>query len=145
MRRRRATIVAGLLAMTGLFMSGCGGPARAGGPDDAVTLRIDNDGAQALRCVVLFGHWVSLELGVIGAGASNALAMMRDAGDGSLYIARDDGRAMMIENVVCGADGAWAETLGQVPLLPVRSSREQDLRTSCRIGDRVTCTPPSGP
>ncbi|MGH6930309.1 MAG: hypothetical protein ACREEV_18470 [Dongiaceae bacterium] len=144
MWRRRATIVAALLAVVGLLVSGSGEPARADGTDDAVTLRIGNDGSQALRCVVLFGHWVSLDLGVVGAGASRALAMMRDAGDGSLYVPRDDGRAMMIENVVCGADGAWAETLGQVPLLPVRSSRERDMRTSCRIDDRVICTPPGG-
>jgi hypothetical protein len=144
MRCRRATIVAGLLAMTGLLTWGSGEAAPAGGPDHAVTLRIGNDGAQALRCVVLFGHWVSLDLGVIGAGDSHALAMMRDPGDGSLYVARNDGREMMIENVVCGADHAWAETLGQIPLLPVRSSSAQELRTSCRIDDRVTCTPPRG-
>ncbi len=144
MRRRRATIVAALLAIVGLLVWARDEPVRAGGSDDAVTLHIGNDGAEVLRCVVLFGHWVSLDLGVVGAGASHALAMMRDSSDGSLYVARDDGRAMMIENVVCGADGAWAETLGQVPLLPVRSSGEQELRTSCRIDDRVTCTPPSG-
>jgi hypothetical protein len=141
MRPRRAAII-GLLSLSAFFIPGCGESSRADTPDAAVTLRIDNDGAQALRCVLLFGHWVTLELGIIDAGASHALAMMRDAGDGALYVFRGDGRKLMIENVVCGADRAWTETLGQVPLLPVRDSREREWRTSCRIDERLNCTLP---
>jgi hypothetical protein len=141
MHSRRAAIIGGF-ALSALLSAGRGEPARASAPDDAVTLRIANDGAQALRCVLLFGHWVTLELGIIEAGASQALAMMRDAGDGSLYVLRDDGRELMIENVVCGADRSWTETFGQIPLLPVRASRERTFRTSCRIDERVNCTPP---
>ena len=138
----RAAIIGGLLLLSALLGAGRGEPARAGAPDDAVTLRIANDGGEVLRCVLLFGHWVTLELGVIDAGASQALAMMRDAGDGSLYVLREDGRKMMIENVVCGGDHAWAETLGQLDLLPVRESRERKFRTSCRIDERLDCTLP---
>jgi hypothetical protein len=138
----RAAIIGGLLVLSALLGTGCSGPAPIGAPDDPVILRITNDGAHALRCVVLFGHWVTRELGTIDAGASHDLAMMRDSGDGSLYVLRDDGRKLMIENVVCGADRAWTETLGQVPLLPVRESRERELRTSCRVDERVGCTPP---
>ena len=138
---RRATI-GGLLVLSALLGAGRSEPTRAGAPDGAVTLRIANDGPEALRCVLLFGHWITLELGIIDASASHALSMMRDAGDGSLYVHRDDGRKMMIENVVCGVDSAWAETLGQIPLLPVRESRERELQTSCRIDERLTCTLP---
>jgi hypothetical protein len=140
--RMRAAAIVGLLALSALLGAGRGEPARAGAPGDAVTLRIANDGTEALRCVVLFGHWVTLDLGIIDAGASHALAMMRDAGDGSLYVLREDGRSMMIENVVCGADAAWAETLGQISLLPVRDVREREFRTSCRINERLNCTLP---
>jgi hypothetical protein len=122
-------------------MSGCES-SRAGGTDEAVALRIANDGTQALRCVLLFGHWVTRDLGIIDAGASHDLTMIRDPRDGSLYVLRDDGRELMIENVVCGADRAWAETLGQVPLLPVRDSRDRELWTSCRIDERLDCTLP---
>jgi hypothetical protein len=131
-----------LLVLSALLSTARGESARAGATDDAVMLRIVNDGAQALRCVLLFGHWVTLELGIIDAGASHALAMMRDAGDGSLYVLRGDGRKLMIENVVCGADRAWAETLGQVSLLPVRDTREPEFQTSCRIDERLNCTLP---
>jgi hypothetical protein len=142
MRPRRAAIVGALAVLSALLGTSCAEPQPAGAADDAVTLRIANDGTQALRCVVLFGHWVTRELGAIDAGASHDLAMMRDAGDGSLYVLRDDGRRLMIENVVCGADRAWTETLGQVPLLPVRDSRDREFRTSCRIDQRLNCTPP---
>jgi hypothetical protein len=141
MRPRRAAII-GLFVLSTFFIPGGSESSRADTPDAAVTLHIANDGAQALRCVLLFGHWVTLELGIIDAGGSHVLAMLRDAGDGSLYIARDDGRAMMIENVVCGADRAWTETLGQISLLPLRESREREFQTSCRIDDRLNCTPP---
>ena len=140
--RIRAAATGGLFVLSGLLGAGPGEPAQAGGPSGAVTLRIANDGAEALRCVVLFGHWITRDLGIIDAGASDTLAIMRDDGDGSLYILRGDGREMMIENVVCGVDRAWAETLGQLDLLPVRESREREFRTSCRIDERLDCTPP---
>src|SRR5262245_28104664 len=107
MRPRGVAIVAGLLVLSALLGSGRAEPARANSSDDVVALRIVNDGGQTLRCVVLFGHWVTLELGTINAGASRDLAMMRDPGDGSLYVLSDDRRKLMIENVVCGADRAW--------------------------------------
>lgn len=142
-RLRRAAIIGGLLVLPALLGPGNGEPARADTADAAVTLRIANDGAEALRCVVLFGHWVTRELGMVEPGASHALAMTRDGGDGSLYVSRDDGRKLMIENVVCGADRAWMETLGQVPLLPLRARSVREWRTSCRIDDRLDCAPPS--
>jgi len=145
MRSRGAAIAAAVLLAAGILASLSVRPVRGSAQDDAVTLGIGNDGAQALRCVVLFGHWMSLELGVIDVGAVRDVAMMRDSRDGSLYVLREDGRKMMIENVVCGSDAAWAETLGQVPLLPVRESGERALRTSCRADGRVTCTPPTAP
>jgi hypothetical protein len=140
LQRRQAAIVGGLLLLSALLGTGCGEAGRSAAPDDAVTLRIANDGAEPLRCAVLFGHWVTLELGVIDVGASQALAMKRDAGDGSLYVLREDGRKMMIENVVCGADRSWTETRGQIPLLPVRAGRDRAPWISCRIDDRLTCT-----
>jgi hypothetical protein len=143
MRARRAAIIGCLLLWSALLGAGRGEPAHADAPDDAVTLRIANDGAEALRCVLLFGHWVTLELGLIDAGAAQALAMKRDAGDGSLYVLREDGRKMMIETIVCGADRSWTETLGQIPLLPVRAGRGRELWISCRIDDRLACTLPT--
>jgi hypothetical protein len=143
MRQRRATIAACLLLLASMLMPGLSGGVLAEATDDSIALRIANVGTEPLRCVVLFGHWVSLDAGVIAPGASQSLTMMRRASDGSLYVARSDGRPMMIENVVCGTVGAWAETLGQIPLLAVRTSSERALSTPCKVDKRVICDQPS--
>ncbi len=106
-------------------------------------IHIRNDGGQALRCVLLLGHWMSRDLGAISPGATHALAMTRDARDGSLFVLSADGRRMMIENLICGAVDAWAETLGQVPLISVRESGAPARWTSCRAEGRVACTQPA--
>jgi hypothetical protein len=140
--RTRGAAIAALLLIAGLFgASGCA-PAPVQPQDDAVTIRIRNDGARALRCVLLLGHWMSRDLGAIDPGAAQALAMTRDARDGSLFILSADGHRMMIENLVCGSADAWAETLGQVPLTSARESGAPALWTSCRAAGRVVCTPP---
>lgn len=130
--------------MAGLWVSSGCTPSPAESPDEAVTVHIRNDGGQALRCVLLLGHWMSRDVGVIDSGVAHALVMRRDGHDGSLFILSADGRRMMIENLVCGSADAWAETLGQVLLTPVRGSGASALRTSCRVDGRVTCTPPTG-
>ena len=143
MRPRRATIAACLLLLAVILMLVSTERAATEATDDSVTLRIDNVGTEPLRCTILFAHWVSLDAGVIGVGASRSLAMMRRVSDGSLYVARSDGRPMMIENVVCGTVDAWAVTLGQIPLLAVRTSGERALSTPCKVDERVICAQPS--
>jgi hypothetical protein len=125
--------------MVGVLMSALGGPVQADAEDATITLHIGNEAPETLRCVVLFAHWVTRDLGAIDIGSVRALAVMRDARDAALYLSEADGRKMMIENIVCGTDGAWSETLGQLPLLQVRKSREQALRMSCELADRVVC------
>jgi hypothetical protein len=139
----RGAAIAALCLIAGfLALSGCT-PAPALSPDGAVMIHIRNDGARALRCILLLGHWMSRDLGAIGVGSAQALAMTRDARDGSLFVLSADGRRMMIENLVCGAVDAWAETLGQVPLTSVREGGAPALWTSCRAAGRVVCTPPA--
>ena len=142
-RSARGPAIAALFLIAGLFgTSGCT-PAPIEPQDDAVTIHIRNDGTLALRCVPLLGHWMSRDLGAIDPGSAQALAMTRDARDGSLFVLSADGRRMMIENLVCGAVDAWAETLGQVPLTSVREGGAPALWTSCRAAGRVVCTPPA--
>ena len=38
-------------------------------------IHIRNDGARALRCILLLGHWMSRDLGAIGVGSAQALAI----------------------------------------------------------------------
>lgn len=109
-----------------------------------VSLTIANGGTEALRCVLLFTHWVTRELGVIAPGDRFRLALFRDPADGALFIPRDDGeRLMMVESLLCGRDADWADSRGQVPLLPLQASRAQAFVTACRAATPVTCSAPA--
>jgi hypothetical protein len=110
--------------------------------DPAVALSIRNDGPVALRCMILFGHWITQDVGPIPPGASAQVAMWRGQPAGALYIPRFDGRKMMIENLICGSDAAWAETYDQIPLLPLRDSTAGGFRTACKPAGRITCSAP---
>jgi hypothetical protein len=110
--------------------------------DPAVALSIRNDGPVALRCTILFGHWITQDVGPIPPGGSAEVAMWRGQPAGALYIPRFDGRKMMIENLVCGSDAAWAETYDQIPLLPLRDSAAAGFRTACRPVGRIACSAP---
>jgi len=110
--------------------------------DPAVALSIRNDGPVALRCTILFGHWITQDVGPIPPGGSAEVAMWRGQPAGALYIPRFDGRKMMIENLVCGSDTAWAETYDQIPLLPLRDSAAAGFRTACRPAGRIACSAP---
>jgi hypothetical protein len=110
--------------------------------DPVVALSIRNDGPVALRCTILFGHWITQDVGPIAPGASAEVSMWRGQPAGALYIPRFDGRKMMIENLVCGSDAAWAETYDQIPLLPLRDSAAAGFRTACRPAGKIACSAP---
>ena len=52
-----------------------------------------------------------------------------------------DGRRMALENLLCGATAAWAETRDDVPLLPLRETADGGVVYACRIDGRVLCRP----
>jgi len=108
-----------------------------------VTLSIANEGAEPMRCLILFAHWVTTEAGTIRPNGELEIAMFRQDSDGALWIPRADGRRMMIETIDCGAAARWAETRGQVSLLPARAGREAGYRTTCRLDGAVACGDPA--
>jgi len=118
-------------------------PARAGDP--ALTLSIRNTGEAPLRCLVLFGHWITQDVGPIAPGANATIAMWRGQPAGALYIPRFDGRKMMIENILCGGTSDWAETYDQIPLQLVRISAAGSFETSCRPAGKIACTTAAEP
>jgi hypothetical protein len=114
---------------------------RAGGSDDAlVEVTVHNAGPATLRCVTVLAHFVSLPAAEIAAGGALDVSYFRGAADGTLYVLRDDGRKMMIENLLCGSTDDWDATRGEVPLLPVRSSSADHMSFSCRIAARLACS-----
>ena len=135
---RRSRLAAGLLS---LALVGVPVAAGAGGGDDGVVeLQVRNPGPATLRCVTVLAHFVSLPAAEIAAGDALDVSYFRGAGDGTLYVLRDDGRKMMIENLLCGSTNDWDATRGEVPLLPVRSSSADHMAFSCRIEARLECS-----
>jgi hypothetical protein len=117
--------------------------AHAGGSgDQPVMLSIANEGPGPLRCMVLFAHFVTTDVGTVAPDAEVSISMFRQNSDGALWIARADGRKMMIETIECGAAARWAETRGQVSLLPVRAGHDQRYHSRCRGGSAEFCADP---
>jgi hypothetical protein len=120
-----------------------------GGDDQAVRLRLANSGTLPLHCRLHFAHWVEHDLGAIAPGHAIEVAMRQAAGDGALYIPRSDGqRLMMIETVVCGRDGDWMASFGQVDLAPLRVHRPMRATVNCAASmalGRVVCSAPVFP
>jgi hypothetical protein len=110
-------------------------------PASPVTLSIKNDDTHALRCMVVFAHWVTTDFGPIASGRTATVAMTRGPEPGALHIARFDGRPMMIENIVCGTERDWSNSFDQLPLMHVRDSAKSTYQIGCRAEPRVVCTP----
>ena len=114
--------------------------AQAAGSDaQPVALSIVNEGAGPMRCLILFAHWVTTEGGTIRPNGKLSIAMFRQDSDGALFIPRADGRRMMIETIDCAVASRWAETRGQISLLPARAGRDARYRTRCRLSGAVVC------
>jgi hypothetical protein len=109
----------------------------------SIELRIRNAADVPLRCVLVLAHFVTIEHPALPPGATVSVVMQRDAAAGTLAIPRADGRAMMIENLLCGAAGRWDETRGEVPLLALRGATPARMTTACRIDERLACTAPA--
>src|SRR5215813_10426845 len=139
-RDASATMPALILLLSALLLCGAARPAIAADP--SVELVIANAVDEPLRCTILFGHWVTQDVGPIAAGGSATVSMWRGQPAGALYIPRFDGRKMMIENVICGAESAWAESLDQIRLSPLRDAAGRRFATSCAEAGHVSCTPP---
>jgi hypothetical protein len=111
--------------------------------DDLQTvLTIHNDSSEALKCVILFGHWVTQDIAEIAPKQSGPVPLMRAAKDGALYVPRFDGRHMMVERIACGRPAGWWESLGDIQLLPLREKAIRASETSCQMQQRASCLLP---
>jgi len=64
------------------------------------------------------------------------LAISQAGKDGALYILRADGqRRMMIETILCGRDGDWMASYGQVDFAPARNAKPARIEASCALPD----------
>jgi hypothetical protein len=134
-RRRGSTLLGTVILALPIFA------AAVHASEARVALSIKNDDTQSLRCAIIFAHWVTSDIGPIASGETATVAMTRGPQPGALHIARFDGRPMMIENIVCGADKDWSNSLDQLPLTLVRDSPASSYQMACRVAPRVVCTP----
>lgn len=134
--RVRSSFLACVVIALSMVMGG----ATAGGNDDTlVDIDIANADTSTLRCVTVLAHFVSLPEVSITPGDTLRINYFRGATGGTLYVLRDDGRQMMVENLVCGRNDDWDATRGEVPLLAVRESPHQNVKLTCRIDGRLEC------
>ncbi|MHA1572108.1 MAG: hypothetical protein ACTSWM_09815 [Alphaproteobacteria bacterium] len=103
-----------------------------------LTLR-NTDAAEPLRCVLVLAHFVSVDVALIGPGGSRDIVFGRVVNTGSLIVNAADGREMEVENLLCGGDSHWARTRGDVPLLPLRATKNSHLEAACRLSPRLLC------
>jgi hypothetical protein len=114
----------------------------AAAEDRQIRLLIENDADAPMKCVVLFGHWVTQDVDVIAPRESGAVQLFRAGKDGALYIPRFDGRKMMVERIACGRANSWWETIGDVPLMSLREKGGDQVRSTCQATGRVACSSP---
>ena len=104
-----------------------------------------NTGSVAIHCRLMFGHWVERDLGLVPAGGAVDLDILQAEKDGALFIMRADGqRRMMIETILCGLDGDWMASFGEVDFAPARSARPTRIEARCAVpaaAGRVACLP----
>jgi hypothetical protein len=136
LRRRSARALLGILAAVLPVFAGA-----AGASDATVTLSIKNNDTRPLRCAVIFAHWVTTDVDLIASGQTAKISMTRGPQPGALHIARFDGRPMMIENIICGAEQDWSDSFDQLPLTLVRDAAASAFQIECRAAPRVVCTP----
>jgi hypothetical protein len=137
--------IVGLVAvLLGLTIAGCTSHrwSNAGAADDDVTLVVANGGDQALRCTILFGHWVEQGIGTIAPGDVAEITMWRQRSDGALYVPRADGRKMMMENLVCGPLTGWWERRADIPLLALRAGTARHFAATCHMETCARCSEP---
>ena len=112
-------------------------PGAAGGDGREVRLAIENASGDRLRCVAVLAHFVTLALPAIPAGGRLELALWR-GDDGSLAYGSSGGRAMLVENVLCGTDSRW--TAIDLPLLALRTGNSRRFRCA-GTGEALACAP----
>lgn len=125
-----------------LSLAACAAPQPPAMP---VTLTLANVSATPLRCQVIYGHWVTGEVPVIAPGASAALAVQRDPATREVFVPREpDGRRMMLEEILCGADADWQDTRTHIDLETVKRGDAGAYALSCS-GERETACGPWQP
>ena len=108
---------------------------------EEIDLGLANEGARTLRCQIIYAHWVTGELPTLEPGSWLRFTVERDAATREIYVPREpDGRRMMLEGVLCGADDDWGATLTLLDLEAVKRSNDLAYERRCSIEVQLTCS-----
>ena len=116
--------------------------ARAADPQP-LDLRIRNDTATPLRCVMLLAHWYSEDLDPIGPGGVGSLALESGLPDGTVVRRNSLGRAMAVEGLQCLSGDAGTAERAAVPLDALRRATGA-LLIGCRRATGFECVVAAG-
>lgn len=108
---------------------------------DEISLSVANDGARTLRCQIIYAHWVTGDLPTVGASSAAAFTVQRDPATRELFVPRQpDGRRMMLEGVLCGADDDWGGTLTLLDLEVPKRSDALAFERRCAMDGQLACS-----
>ena len=109
------------------------------GENEPVAVTIENRSEQPLRCLLVFAHWTTIDLPVIGPGARSSILVNR-APDRALFVARpQDGRPMMLEALHCGHDARWSQSLVKLDWAGPMRSNARSFLMACAGEERLLC------
>ena len=104
-----------------------------------VTVTIENGTDQDLRCLMVFGHWTTIDVPLVGPGGRASIALYRGA-DRALFVPRpQDGRPMMLEALHCGYDRAWSDSLVKLDWTRPMLMNAVSFRLLCGPGAKPSC------
>ena len=102
-----------------------------------VTLAIHSDTGTALRCTIMLAHFVTQN----ADPNSHKIELTFDRDDASGTLAeRRSGRAMQVENILCGDRDNWQATQADIPLALLRPPGARHFAAHCRLEPRLRCT-----
>jgi len=102
-----------------------------------ISLEIDNATGQAMRCTMVYAHFVSDSTPAFSQ--SHSLQFDRHMGSGSLSESAS-GKSMMLENILCGIDAAWQDSVTEILLLPLRSGAARAFTARCALNKQLDCS-----
>jgi len=108
---------------------------------DGVALSLASEGTRTLRCQLIYAHWVTFDLPTLEAGDRVQFTVQRDTATRELFVPREpDGRRMMLEGVLCGADDDWSRTLTLLDLEAVKRGEDLAFERRCAIESELSCS-----
>lgn len=100
--------------------------------DHHVIFQLTNGGSETLRCKIVYAHWVERDLGLIHSDLTLNIALRQQSADHAFFIYREDmQRRLMIENIVCGHEKDWKDSLGQIDLARLRQKNVTYFDVTC--------------